>query len=263
MLEFVEELDAGHGLATMPRNRSTVAANGRRYGGVAIISDKIRSNFVPFPLVNALDFEVVAATSKLKGVGKVAVVGAYIPPNYTAARASECIEYISDVISELKRRLEDCHITLAGNFNQWPIERICGEHPDMREVVHGPTRGDQKIDKTFVNFFSKITKSDTLEPLEDKNGGLSNHRLSFFLASFPHQPTEKISFTYRPYSEPAAEALVLKLATLSWNEVLVAETPDMKEKAFQAIIDREMDHYFPLKTTTRIASRTSRGSIKK
>lgn len=40
----------------------------------------------------------LGSTAKLKGVGRVALIAAYIPPNYLAARAHKCIEYISDVV---------------------------------------------------------------------------------------------------------------------------------------------------------------------
>ena len=155
MTELREQLSAGHGLDTKERNRSVVAANGRKYGGVAIVTDKNRASFKDFTLNNPGDFEVLAAVSKLKGIGKLAVIGCYIPPNYTAARVHECIEYVSDLIGEIKRTFEDCLISVAGDVNQRPIERILGKHPDMREVPHGPTRGDRKIDKTFVNYISK------------------------------------------------------------------------------------------------------------
>ena len=142
MAEIIQELDAGHGLFTFLKNRPTAAANGRKYGGVAIITNQVRASYKPFPLANPLDYEVVAATTKMKGIGRVAIIGAYMPPNMPAAGAHDCIEYISDLIGELKRKYEDCNVIVAGDFNQWPIERLLNEHPDMKEVAHGPTRND-------------------------------------------------------------------------------------------------------------------------
>lgn len=64
---------------------------------MALVSNKNKSNFKPFPLTNGEDFKVLAASTKLKEVGRVVIVGAYIPPIYTAARATDCIEYVSDM----------------------------------------------------------------------------------------------------------------------------------------------------------------------
>ena len=128
--EIAAELSAGHALYMQLRNRTQMAANGRKYGGVAIISDTNKASFKEFPLLNRGDFEVLASTAKLKGVGRVALIAAYIPPNYVAARAHECIEHISDVVGKLKRKFKGCYITVAGDFNQWPIHSIAAEHPE-------------------------------------------------------------------------------------------------------------------------------------
>lgn len=207
--------------------------------------------YKPFPIVNQLDYEIAVATTKMKGVGMVAIVGAYMPPKMQMAVASDCIDYISDLVGEFKRKYEDCNIVLAGYFNQWPVARLTNEHPDMKEVVHGPTRGDSKIDKFFVNFSSKLTESDTLESLEIDLGNTSDHRAAFFRAIFTREGPEKLSYTYRPYNQEAAPAMVDKLTTLSWMEVLEAEGADNKARALQAILDEQMDRFFPLKTSVR------------
>ena len=83
------------------------------------------------------------------------MIAACILPNYTTGRAHECIDYISDLVGEIKRKFENCMITVAGDFNQWTIGTIVTEHPDPKEVEHGPTRVDRMIDKFFVNYKSK------------------------------------------------------------------------------------------------------------
>ena len=220
MDELATNLEAGHGLRMLVRNRTTIAANGRKYGGVAIVSNNNKAGLQPFTLDSRKDFEVVAASTRIKGVGRVAIVGAYIPPNYTAAKAAECIEYVSDVVGSLKGKFKNCYITVAGDFNQWPIERIAAKHPDLKEVDHGPTRLDRKIDRMFVNFPNKIDRRDTLEPLEDELGNASDHRAAFLCAIFQRDRPEKCTFTYRPYNERAAQALIEKFRVMDWREVL-------------------------------------------
>lgn len=46
---------------------------------------------------------------------KVAVIAVYIPLNYTKVKADLCLDYIADVISEVKRKFESPIITVAGD----------------------------------------------------------------------------------------------------------------------------------------------------
>lgn len=68
MSEISMELSAGHGLKMILRNRVQTASNGRKYGGVAIITDTNKASFKEFLLHNPAEFEVLAATAKIKGV---------------------------------------------------------------------------------------------------------------------------------------------------------------------------------------------------
>lgn len=53
-------------------------------------------------------------------------------------------------------------ITVAGDWNQWDVSRILGEHPDLAEVEQGPTREGNKIDTFLVNFSHSVAESDVL-----------------------------------------------------------------------------------------------------
>ena len=147
-----------------------------------------------FELQNPENFEVLAAVAKVQKIKtKFFVLAAYMPPNLTVAKANDCIAYLSDVITEAKRRYEDCNIILAGDFNQWSITDISQEHDLLKSIDHGPTRNDRNIDKTFVNFGRSLVEYHTLEPLEDEDGRKSDHKMAFFSASFPKIPTKTVS----------------------------------------------------------------------
>ena len=100
--------------------------------------------------------------------------------NLTTARASACLDYIEQLVIELKRRLKDPYILVSGDFNQWKPEIALQEFRDMSETRAGPTRGDRTIDRTFSNLDS-ITKASTLSPLqtEESDGPVreSDHRV--------------------------------------------------------------------------------------
>ena len=120
---------------------------------------------------------------KIRGIAeKVVIVAVYLPPNYSKQRADSCLDYIADVISEAKRQFPSPMLVVGGNWNQWPVTHVCQEHPDLAEVENGPTRSGRKVDKFLVNFKRLIHESDTLKPLDDGLGRVSNHRVAYFRA---------------------------------------------------------------------------------
>ena len=172
-------------LQSIVRNRTTIANNGRSYGGIAFVYRKSRASFNHFPLVNPDDHEVLAPVGKVHSIpGKVFCITVYAPPNLAQSRATKLIEYVSDVIGEAKRSFKDCSVIVAGDFNQWKIQDISQDHPDLVEIPHGPTRGDRAIDRSFVNFGRAVQRSDSLPPLETETGQESDHRVAWAEAVF-------------------------------------------------------------------------------
>ena len=105
-------------LQSIVRNRSAAAPNGRVYGGVALVYRKKQAAFDNFPLINPHDFEVLATVGRVTGIaGKIFCLAVYAPPNLTQSRAKALIEYVSDVIGEAKRTIENCTIVVSGDFN--------------------------------------------------------------------------------------------------------------------------------------------------
>ena len=96
---------------------------------------------------NPEKFEVLVTAGSIVGQSrKLVVIGAYIPPGYTQARGRSCLEYIADMLMEVKRKYREPLIVLAGDFNQWPIEHYIEDFIDIAHVPVGPTRGDRDID---------------------------------------------------------------------------------------------------------------------
>lgn len=115
-----------------------VSANGRQYGGVAIFGRSSSTKFSPLDISNPDNLEVLCIAGKVNKIReKVVVIDVYMPPNYTRVKADTCLDYISDVISEAKRRIDSPVIMFAGDWNQWNVRRVLDEHPDLAEVERG------------------------------------------------------------------------------------------------------------------------------
>lgn len=99
-------------------------------------------------------------------------------------RASGMVVYLSDLLAEAKRTLGDILVVARGDFNQWPVQDLLDEHPDLFEVDHGPTRLGRKIDRTSVNFHRSDRSIGTSMPLETEEGNKSHHRVAYLEAAF-------------------------------------------------------------------------------
>ena len=247
-----ELLKHNYALGLITRNRDSSAANGRLYGGVAVVYRLKTTSMKEFPLVNPAGFEVLATVGKISGIkGKVFCLACYAPPNISPARAKLMMEFVSDVTSEAKRKFPECTIIIAGDFNQWEAEYITEEHPDIREVVHGPTRNGLSIDRSFVNFERSITEARTLPPLETEDNRASDHKIAFARATFDKPESKSITYTYRHYTERGATDFLAELESTDWLPTLEAPTTEEKVARMQVVLDTLMSKHFKLKTTTR------------
>lgn len=241
-----------HNLGVITENRPTMAANGRQYGGVALVFDKRNASFKKYDIVNPEQYEVLACVGTVKGVkGKIFCLTCYMPPNLLAQRAADNIDYLVDLIAEAKRDFKDCTLVLGGDFNGWRAERVAEEHGDLTEVIHGPTRAGRAIDRTFVNYARSIDESGTLGPLEDETGGKSDHKIAYTYAIFRSEKPKTITYTYRYFSRRGATNFQRGIANQNWGGVLREETSTGKAEALSALLQGAMDVFFPFKTTTR------------
>ena len=185
--EELSEYAARFSLGVLSRNRDSVAANNRHYGGVAFFFRQATSSFKIFELDYPEKHEVLATVGTVKGVkGKIFCLTVYEPPNLTLLRARLLHQYVSDVLDEAKRQFAECSVMLAGDFNHWPIEEAVDDHPEIRKILHGNTRGSRHIDRTFTNFSRSITEFGTLPPLGTESGIASDHRMEWPLSSAPN-----------------------------------------------------------------------------
>ena len=241
-----------HGLDAFLLNRQEVAANGRQYGGLAILSRSASTKFKKFDIVNPDDFEVLCVAGKVNKIReKVVVIGVYIPPNYPKVKAESCLDYIADVIAEAKRKFDSPLILVGGDWNQWDVNRVITDHPDLSEVAHGPTRAGRKLDKFLVNFSRAIVESDVLPPLDDGLGRQSDHGLAYFKAKFVVDVSKTVSYRYRHYSAQGAERFQEWVSVHDFSGVFDATDVNLKLESFLTDVQSKMDEFFPFKTTVR------------
>ena len=139
---------------------------------------------------------------------KLLVLACYIPPSYSRQKGNGALDYIENIIIELKRRYTDPYIVVTGDFNQWKLENYLDSFPDIGEVAVGPTRGDKAIDRIFSNMGRSLVEAGTVLPLETSGEGMdcrkSDHLIAygrFFIAK--KEPFKWQTYTFRRFNNEA------------------------------------------------------------
>ena len=162
--EDIEDLRLGAGIGLLVRNRDP-GSRGFSHGGVALAFREALCGFRPIGIHNPQQYEVLAAMGSVPGhARKIIVLACYMPPGDAAARGNACIDFVQDLIIQMKRKYSDPYIIVSGDFNQWRIEEAMADFQDMTEVDVGPTRAGRRIDRTFVNFHGDVQEAGTVPP---------------------------------------------------------------------------------------------------
>ena len=201
------DIECGTGVGFLVRNRRP-GTRGTSHGGVAIAFKKGAVDLKKVDFSNEDESEVIVGLGSLPGHSrKIVVVGVYIPPNYSQARGQSCLDYLSDLILDIKRRYREPYIVIGGDFNQWGIAESLGDYPDIAEISVGATRGEQCLDRIFCSFHDKVEAFGTLEPLENDDGTKkSDHRVSYMEADLPRMNAfEWITYSYHFYNDASVK----------------------------------------------------------
>ena len=157
------DLEHGAGLKFLVKNRPP-GPRGVSHGGVAIAFRKGSVDLKKLDFKNEEDYEVLVGCGTVPGHSKkLIVVGVYMPPNYSQSKGLACLDYLSDVVIEIKRKYRDPYLVIGGDFNQWDVAGALQDYPDLREVSVGATRDDRQIDRLFSNF-DQVEAFGTLPP---------------------------------------------------------------------------------------------------
>jgi len=247
----LQDLQDGTGYSMLTLNRPA-NARGVSHGGVAVVTRDSRVSAKKFKFHNPHGYELLAVTSKITGqYRRLFTLACYLPPNMKADASKDCMQLIVDVIHEAKRKLDQPLILVAGDFNQFKVERYLAEHVDLGEISAGPTRGSKTIDRMFTNF--KEHESGVVAALQsDGDGSDSDHRVMYASTLLPLRNKRTWeTFTMRKFSNRGAEYFQKWITGQDWAEVYQSQSVNGKVEAYQKIIAKGMDEFFPLKKVRR------------
>ena len=176
--EDLKELECGTDLCVIYKNRPVRATSRRRTagGGVAIIYNQTKCSFKEKRIARN-NFELVCARGKQEGMDRILViVGIYVEPRMTAGRLAEFLSLLEDLILQEKAASNNPLFIIAGDVNKRDFSPAFADYVDFNEVEHGPTRGNEKLDKIWTNQPLEQVHAGTLPPIETDMGIKSDHR---------------------------------------------------------------------------------------
>ena len=254
--EITQDLLLGSGLGLLARNRPP-GENGVSYGGVAVVWREKIGKTVLVDNKNPKKYEVMTAATSLKGHSrKLLTIACYFPPGYSRIEGNGAIDYLEDLVVELKRRFQDPYIIIAGDFNQWEVENGLANFADIKEIKVGCTRGNREIDRVFTNISRSVTESGTVDPLEteEAESGVrrSDHRIVYCKCEVARRETYKWeTYTYRHMGDESRKRFREWVVLHDWRSVLDAPDANGKAEEYQKTVVKAVESFFPLRKVRR------------
>ena len=151
----------------------------------------------------------------------------------------------------IKRRYTDPYLVVAGDFNLWAVEEALEEFLDIPETHQHNTRGNKCIDRIFSNFGEFVVNTQVHPPLEsDDSLKKSDHLVVLMEAVLPRvEAFEVLRYSYRYYTEEAAEKFTRWAIMNDWASVFAATGSNAKAVDYQGEIEGAIDSCFDLITT--------------
>ena len=227
----------------------------KRGGGVAVCYRSDTVNFVKAKIPPS-KHEVYAAVGRRVGQRrKVVVLVVYLPPYYNAEQNRSLLRYINDAVQALKSKYDDPYIFVGGDFNRRIFRQAVIDHPELKEVDTGSTRGNVTLDIIASNINELVVDSGTVEPIHSNEGTPSDHLTVFASFRMPRVPSYKIeSYSYRHLTQDSHQLFGQWLGGVDWSPVLAEKDVDRSVEKLHAIYEEGLQTAYTLKSRTKKSS---------
>lgn len=151
---------------------------------------------------------------------------AILSPNLNKKTGTGTLNFIEDIIIDMKQQYKDPYLLVAGYFNQWDVTSPLSEFRVLTEVLVGNTRNSRCIDRIFLNMGRSLIESGTHTPLETEGEGeeksLSDHRVAYCKVSLPRKESFVWeSYSYRHYNDKSVNKFKAWILNHDWRDVFL------------------------------------------
>ncbi|CAH1270933.1 Hypp4516 [Branchiostoma lanceolatum] len=170
----------------------------------------------------------------------------YHPPSANDRHLQyETCQYLIHALDELQKKTPNAVIIfLCGDFNNLPLQPLLTNHPEMKQVVTKPTRGDATLDLIITNTYNHYHEPEIVAPLAN-----SDHNCIIWKPKVSKPANNKIlKKRVRPLRQSDLRAFGSWITNHQWEEVFSAARVNDKCSAFYATLLGAVNRYFPIKT---------------
>ena len=215
--EDLDDLEMGQNLRIVHHSRKSRRGKNAG-GGIAIVynKNKIKLNERRITKGKA---EITCAVGRIPNCPRhLAVIGMYIPPQLRAAQYRAAFSFVCDAINQIKTDLADPYLIVAGDTNKKDINEAIGDYPDLHVIPTAPTRGNEVLDVTAVNFADEVTETTIMKPLSTADGRLSDHSVVLYCACLTNSDRfEWQNYYTRPRTSSADRRFKEWIVNESWT----------------------------------------------
>ena len=152
---------------------------------------------------------------------------------------------IKEKVELIKAERGECKFFIAGDLNRRDITECFVDMPEIKKIETNATRGNAVLDICFSDLVAQVSEIRTLDPLEDDEGNLSDHKICFF--SLGEEKIHRYSartFKARKYTLEGEVEFGRRLNEIDWT-FLSGLHPDQAVKEFNYVIKQLNDDCFP------------------
>ena len=197
--------------------------------------------------VHNSDFEIIWLKLRPKILPRpfsvMILVVVYSPPWYNVENSKLLATSIVQSFDTVMRKFPNAAVILCGDFNNFNTDRF-NRYLRLRPVYSEPTRGNNVLDKIFMNcnaYYSLTT--DILPPL-----GRSDHNCVFLrsllLTTLPSTGWKNI--TTRCLDELAIDAIGSELVNADWRRLYYCDDVQEQTNYFYHVLNDAIDKFAPL-----------------
>ena len=187
--------------------------------------------------------EVIATIGRRTGQRKkIATIAVYIPPWYNAYQNRSVLDFISESITAIKRKYNNPHIIVAGDFNQGKIRDSVKKHPDIKVIPNEATRNNEELDQVATSLWDVVVDKGTIELISTPDGVTSDHRVVQMSFRMPRVSSYEIQkYSNRLITDEGCLRFGQWARSQSWGKVLgdrpVSEAVENLHKLFEEGMD--------------------------
>lgn len=109
-------------------------------------------------------YEIMAAVGGRCGQRrKVVVLAGYTPPNFNAGQNKSFLRALNNIITAIKTKYVNPYVLVGGDFNRRDFRLVTREHPNIKQIITGPTRGNVVLDIQACNMHDLLIDCGTAD----------------------------------------------------------------------------------------------------